>query len=131
LAELVVNEDIIMEDAEILSYVIKDPLELNLSYIPFITDGGLFIPTQKAYGLGDKVMVDLLLPGKQDALRIDGKIVWITPKNALHHVLAGIGIQFMGSNTKVIRNQIEANLDMTMEVGGYTYGITEKTKRDK
>lgn len=120
-----------MAESEVISYVIRDPLECNLSYMPFINDGGLFIPTMDSYALGDRVVVDLLLPGKTESIRIEGKVIWITPKNALHHVLPGIGIQFMGSNTKQVRAQIEAQLDTKTEVGGYTYGIIEDMKKDK
>ena len=122
-----------MADDEVIKYVIKDPIECNLSYMPFINEGGLFIPimtpTANNYSLGDRVVVDLLLPGKVESLRIEGKVVWITPKNPLHHVLPGIGIQFTGANTKIVRAQIEANLDSKVEVGGYTYGITEEMKK--
>jgi type IV pilus assembly protein PilZ len=112
-----------------ISYVINDPIELNLSYMPFVTDGGLFIPTTSSYSLGDRVVVDVLLPGKKENLRITGKVIWITPKNALHHVLPGIGIQFIGNNAKNIRSQIEGDLDRSMEVGGYTYGMIEENKK--
>lgn len=118
-----------MSETEILTYIINDPLELNLSFMPFIVNGGLFVPTDVAYSLGDRVAVDLQLPGKKENLRIEGKVVWITPKNALHHVLPGIGIQFTGTNAATIRSQIELFLDKTMEVGGYTYGITDQGKR--
>lgn len=118
-----------MAEEEVLTYVLNDILELNLSYMPFLNEGGLFIPTAKTFSLEDRVLVDLQLPGKQDILRIEGKVVWITPKNALHHVLAGIGIQFTGSNASTIRSQIEAQLDKTIEIGGYTYGITQEIKK--
>lgn len=118
-----------MTDVEILQYNIKDPIELNLSYMPFINHGGLFIPSDKTFSLGDSVVVELSLPGKKDPLRIEGKVIWITPKNALHHVLPGVGIQIIDANEPAIRNQIESSLDSKMEVGGYTYGITEETKR--
>lgn len=120
-----------MSDTEAIKYVIRDPLECNLSYMPFIKDGGLFLPTMQSYSLGDRILVDLVLPGKTDALRIEGRVVWITPKNALHHVLTGIGIQFTGANAQQVRSQIEAQLDTKTEVGGYTYGITEEMKKDK
>lgn len=120
-----------MAESGILHYEINDPLELNLSYMPFINEGGLFIPTTDTYMLEDSIVVELKLPGKIDRLRIEGKVVWITPKNALHHVLAGIGVQFIGTNAASVRSQIEAHLDSTIEVGGYTYGITEGIKKEK
>lgn len=120
-----------MVDADMLNYVIKDPVELNLSYMPFIKEGGLFVPTPQVYNLGDRIALDLQLPGKKEALRIEGKVIWITPRNALHHVLPGIGIQFIGSNAQSIRGQIENQLVPAIEVGGYTYGITEEIKKVK
>lgn len=120
-----------MADEEILNYTINDLVELNLSYMPFITNGGLFIPTFQPYKLGSDILVDLLLPGKKESIRIEGKIVWITPQNALHHVLPGIGIQFVGANAQTVKSQVEGYLDKSMEIGGYTYGMTEESKRTK
>ncbi len=114
-----------------LSYVIKEALEINLSYMPFVRDGGLFIPTSQVFPLGTPMIVDLQLPGKKDSMKIEGKVVWVTPKNALHHVLAGVGIQFVGANAAKVRAEIESMLDKNMEVGGYTYGITEGMRGKK
>lgn len=113
---------------KILSYVISDPLELNLSYITFVNDGGLFIPTKEAYVLGDLIEVDIKLPNKQETIKVEGKIVWITPPNALYHSLPGIGLQFIGENAKSVRAAIETNLNPSMSLGGYTCGITETKK---
>lgn len=114
-----------MAEEVILQCVINDPLELNLSYMPFIEGGGIFIPTMDFYALGDLVTVHLQLPGKKDKIVIEGKVVWVTPQNALHHVLPGIGVQFIGREAATIRGLVESNLDPKMEVGGYTYGITD------
>jgi len=114
-----------------LDYVIKNQLELNLSYMPFIKDGGLFIPTPQSFSIGDKISVNLQLPGQKERHLIEGKIVWITPKNALYQIFPGIGIQFIGDNSKSLHEQIKANLDNTMDVGGYTYGITIEMDKSK
>ena len=106
-----------------LNYIIQDPLELNLSFIPFIINGGLFIPTKEIFILGEQVQLTLQLPNKQP-MAIFGKVVWITPVNALHHVLPGIGIQFMGVEAETIRADVEASMEKTMEIGGYTCGIS-------
>ncbi len=113
-----------MGENTILNYVLNDLMELNLSYMPFITGGGLFVPTDKQLCLGDKVLVDLQLPQKEKMISIDGKVIWITPKNALHHVLAGVGIQFDGPNAKEAKKVIETYLDKKVELGGYTYGLS-------
>ena len=113
-----------------LSYAITNNLELNFSFMPFIKEGGLFIPTQQLFSLGDKVIVELRLPERKEIVSFEGKVVWINPKNALHHILAGIGIQFSGQHAQATRQLIESMLDKQAEVGGYLYGITwdEKSK---
>ncbi len=118
-----------MAEKPTLNYVIKDPVELNLSYMPYITDGGLFVPTEQFFPLGTKLMVDLLLPGHKEALKIEGKVVWVTPPNALYQVLCGLGIQFIGAQAATIRAQIEAGLDKSMEIGGYTLGTPTEGKK--
>lgn len=111
-----------MTEPVTLEYIIKNQLELNLSYMPFIKNGGLFIPTSKIFHIGDKIFVNLQLPEQNATHRVEGKVVWITPKNALYQIFPGIGIQFIGENAKALHEQIKANLDNTMDVGGYTYG---------
>jgi type IV pilus assembly protein PilZ len=120
-----------MAEDNTLSYTISDPVELNLSFMPFINGGGLFIPTQQKFDLDTRITLHLQLPGYTDTLTIPGKIIWITPPNALHHVLSGVGIQFTGPDAKTIRAQIETLMDNAMEVGGYTYGILGDNKKDK
>jgi len=115
-----------MAEIKTISYEIKDPVELNLSYMPFVTTGGLFVPSMESYVLGEKIIVDLLLPGKTDSLKIEGKIIWITPSNALHHVIPGIGVQFIGPQAEAIKSQLEGLLDTKMAIGGYLYGILEE-----
>lgn len=113
-----------------LNYIISDPIELNLSYIPFITEGGLYIPTIDHYSLGDELTIDLEIVNKNVnknvVLKIEVKVIWITPQNALHHVLPGIGVQFLGSKAQSVRTIIEENLDKNIDIGGYTYGIMDE-----
>ena len=45
----------------ILSLTIKDKSVLYAAYMPFIKNGGLFIPTSKQYQLGDEVFMLLKL----------------------------------------------------------------------
>lgn len=113
-----------MTENKVLNCAINDSLELNLAFMPFIRDGGLFIGTMEQFDLGDHVKINLTLPGKKEVLEIEGKVVWITPQNALHHVLPGVGVQFIGKNAQTVRAQVEASLDRAIEIGGYTYGIT-------
>lgn len=106
-----------------IEYVIQNQIELNFSYMPFIKDGGLFIPTNEEFQLGDAVTVELKLPGHPETHQITGKVVWITPQNSLYQIFSGIGIQFVGDTAKTIHDLIRANIDNTIDTGGYAYGI--------
>ena len=78
----------------ILSLTIKDKSVLYAAYMPFIKNGGLFIPTNKVYKLGDEVFMLLNLMDEQEKIPVAGKVIWITPKGAQGNRAAGIGVQF-------------------------------------
>jgi type IV pilus assembly protein PilZ len=118
-----------MRNAKTLSYVIPSQLELNLSFMPFIKNGGLFIPTNESFALGEAVIVDLQLHGNIRIKDIEGRVVWITPKNALYQIYPGVGVQFIGDHAKALSDQIKANLDNSMDVGGYAYGFGSESSR--
>ncbi|MDG3588431.1 PilZ domain-containing protein [Pseudomonas aeruginosa] len=93
----------------ILSLTIKDKSVLYAAYMPFIRNGGLFIPTNKNYKLGDEVFMLLNLMEEPEKIPVAGKVVWITPKGAQGNRAAGIVVQFNdGDNTA--RNKIETYL---------------------
>jgi type IV pilus assembly protein PilZ len=78
----------------ILSLTIKDKGALYAAYMPFVKNGGLFIPTNKDYKLGDGVFMLLKLMEETEKLPIVGKVIWMTPKGAQGNRVAGIGVQF-------------------------------------
>jgi type IV pilus assembly protein PilZ len=78
--------------------------------MPFIKGGGLFIPTPKAYNIGEEVFMLLTLMEETEKLPVAGKIVWITPKGAQGARAAGIGVQFSDQDGGTARNKIETYL---------------------
>lgn len=118
-----------MNDIKTMSHVINSQADLNLAFFPFIKDGGLFIPTQQSFNLGEKIMLDLQLPTQTDTLLVESKVVWIIPANALYYIFAGIGVQFIGPNKETICEQIKTNLDTSLEVGGYIFGLSTTLDR--
>jgi type IV pilus assembly protein PilZ len=94
----------------ILSLTIKDKSSLYAAYMPFIKNGGLFIPTNKTYSLGDEVFMLLSLMEDAEKIPVAGKIVWVTPKGAQGNRVAGIGVQFSVQDNGAVRNKIEAFL---------------------
>lgn len=91
----------------ILSLTIRDKSALYASYMPFIKNGGLFIPTAKPYRLGDEVFMLLSLMDEKEKMPIAGRIVWITPKGAQGNRTSGIGVQFSELDKGQTRNKIE------------------------
>ena len=94
----------------ILSLAIKDKGSLYAAYIPFIKNGGLFIPTTKSYKLDDEVFMLLSLMDETERLPVAGNVVWITPANAQCNRTAGIGVQFSKQDNGQTRNKIETLL---------------------
>lgn len=82
----------------ILSLTIKDKAVLYAAYMPFVKNGGLFIPTSKSYNLGDEVFMLLSLMDEPEKIPVAGKVVWITPRGAQGNRTAGIGVQFSGED---------------------------------
>ncbi|MBC3363752.1 PilZ domain-containing protein [Pseudomonas sp. D2-30] len=98
----------------ILSLTIKDKSVLYAAYMPFIKNGGLFIPTNKNYRLGDEVFMLLSLMDEPEKIPVAGKVIWMTPKGAQGNRAAGVGVQFNEGDNSA-RNQIETHLAGTLK----------------
>ncbi len=98
----------------ILSLTIKDKAVLYAAYMPFLENGGLFIPTNKHYKLGDEVFMLLSLMDEAEKLPVAGKVVWITPQGAQGNRTAGIGVEFSEQDDTAIR-KIETYLAGSLE----------------
>ena len=95
----------------VLSLNIREKAALYASYMPFITGGGIFIPTNKLYNLGDEVFMLLSLLDDPAKIAVSGKVVWITPADAHNNHQQGIGVQFSGNEAGTqARNKIEGLL---------------------
>lgn len=95
----------------ILSHVIRDKATLYSAYMPFVKNGGVFVPTPKRYFLGDEVFLLLTLPDASDRLPVAGKVIWVTPAGAQGNRPAGIGVQLAdGPEGEAVRHRIETLL---------------------
>ena len=91
----------------LLTLTIKDKSALYLAYMPFITNGGLFIPTNSNYRIGDEVFMLLNLMGEDEKLPVAGRVIWVTPKGAQGKRTTGIGVQFSEQDRGQTRHKIE------------------------
>jgi len=93
----------------LLTLTIKDKSALYLAYMPFVKNGGLFIPTNSNYRLGDEVFMLLNLMGEEEKLPVAGRVIWMTPKGAQGKRTAGID-QDRGNTQKKIENYLAGAL---------------------
>lgn len=72
---------------------IREKGALYAAYMPFVANGGLFVPTTRPAHLGDSVFLMLSLVDDPNKLAVAGRVVWITPANTPGRQ-QGIGVQF-------------------------------------
>jgi len=94
---------------KVLSLAIKDLKVLYTAYMPFVINGGLFIPTKKSFNMGDSLPLLLSFMEESNKYSVLCKVIWITPGNSTNRV-PGIGVQFTGSNAMEISNKIKGLL---------------------
>lgn len=97
----------------ILSLSIKDKAALYSAYMPFITNGGLFVATDKNYTLGEEIFLLLNIMDEPEKIPVAGKVVWITPQGAQGNRSAGIGVQFSDQDDtarRTIENHLAGSL---------------------
>ena len=95
----------------VLSLSIKEKSALFAAYMPFVKGGGLFIPTNKTYKMGEEVYMLLSLMEDPAKIPVSGKVIWVTPQGAHGGRAQGIGVQFAANESgNAARNKIEGFL---------------------
>lgn len=83
----------------VLSLPIKEKAALYAAYMPFLTNGGIFVPTNKPYKVGDEIYLILTLMDDPTKYPIAGKIAWVTPAGANNSKAQGIGVHFSSDDS--------------------------------
>jgi len=104
-----------------LSLSIKDTSSLYAAYMPYVKNGGLFVPTNKTYTLGDEVFMLLSLMDDGERLPVAGKVIWMTPKDAQGNRAHGVGVQFLSQDQGATRSKIETHLAATLKSDRITH----------
>ena len=81
--------------------------------MPFVTNGGLFVATDKNYKLGEEIFLLLNIMDEPEKIPVAGKVVWITPQGAQGNRSAGIGVQFSDQDDtarRTIENHLAGSL---------------------
>jgi len=92
----------------VIQLVFREKGALYAAYIPLLTDGGLFVPTQRPYKLGEDIYLLLSLPDDPQRYPVAGRVAWITPANASGGRTQGVGVRFPGDEkTRLLKLKIE------------------------
>lgn len=95
----------------VIQLAIKEKAALYAAYISLFNEGGVFIPTNKDYSLGDDIYLLLSLPNEPQRYPIAGKVAWITPAHAANNRTQGVGVQFPADDkSRELKAKIEQML---------------------
>ena len=98
-----------------IALAIKEKSALYAAYMPFLENGGLFVPTSRPAQLGDDLYLILTLMDDPAKLAVPGKVVWITPAGTTGRP-QGIGIQFSKTEASILaRAKMEDLLGPTLK----------------
>ena len=108
----------------VLSLSIKERAALYSAYMPFLKNGGIFVPTTRPYKIGDEIFVILELMDEPQKYPIAGRVVWVTPAGANNAKTQGIGVHFpeddSGKRAKLV---IEKHLGSAVRSSRSTHTI--------
>ncbi|TDU25058.1 type IV pilus assembly protein PilZ [Chromohalobacter marismortui] len=93
-----------------LSLTFHDIQTLQAAYMPWLERGGIFVPTQERYALGDAVYLLVTLPEADERLPVSGTVAWLSPPGVGGRRVPGIGVHF-GDVDQRVRALIEARLE--------------------
>ena len=109
------------EKTNAISIAIKDKTALYASYMYFLRNGGLFIPTKKAFEIGGKLSFIITLLNDPEEFPINGTIVWVTPIGVPGAKTPGIGVQFEGETGKKLNAKLQKLLAANLNSEKPTY----------
>lgn len=108
----------------VLSLAIKEKAALYAAYMPFLKHGGIFVPTNKPYKIGDEIYLILALMDDPNKYPIAGTVAWITPSDANNNKAQGIGVHFPGDESgQRARGRIEEILGAALRSSRATHTL--------
>ena len=84
------NKDI---PAKMMALQLKDPTLLYNCYMPFLEHGGLFVPTEDVFSLGEDILLAVEIADYPKRF-LPTKVVWINPARTSAHRPKDVGLAF-------------------------------------
>ena len=108
----------------VLSLAIKEKSALFSAYMPYLKNGGIFVPTNKTYKLGEEIYLILTLLDDPSKYPIAGKVAWVTPSGAGNNKSQGIGVHFPNDESGIrVKNRVEEVLGATIRSARATHTL--------
>lgn len=108
----------------VLSLAIKEKAALYAAYMPFLTNGGIFVPTNKVYKIADEIYLILSLMEDSNKYPIAGKVAWVTPAGANNNKAQGVGVHFPADESgKRVKMRIEEILGAAVNSSRATHTL--------
>lgn len=97
--------------AKMLALKLRDKTMLYNSYMAFLEHGGLFVPTEDHFSLGDEILLAIELTNHPDKKFLRTKVAWLNPARTSANRPKGIGLAFNADEISIqVKNLIEAEL---------------------
>jgi type IV pilus assembly protein PilZ len=107
----------------VLSLSIKEKAALYAAYMPYLKNGGIFVPTTRPYQLGDDVYLILTLLEDPTRLPVAGKVIWVSPAGGSNKT-PGIGVHFPADESGMMaRKRIEDALGAALKSARPTHTL--------
>jgi len=107
----------------VLSLAIKEKAALYAAYMPYLKNGGIFVPTTRVYQLGDEVYLILTLMDDPTKIPVAGKVVWVSPAGGGSRQ-PGIGVHFPADESGInARKRIEEILGSALKSARPTHTL--------
>lgn len=105
----------------ILTCHIENTGVLYASYLSFVDNGALFVPSKSVQQLGDEVFIVITLPNSSERMPMNGKVVWVNHKAQANRP-AGFAVQIGKDVTgQRIKNEVERLLAGKIDSQQMTY----------
>lgn len=78
----------------------KDAKAIASAYMPYLKNGGIFIPTRATLKLGKQVFLLLRFLEEPGQIALTATVVWVAPPECQQNMSPGIGVRFDDRESK-------------------------------
>ncbi|WP_308389049.1 PilZ domain-containing protein [Acidithiobacillus sp. AMEEHan] len=89
-------------NARALSVVLRDAESVQRYFLPQVRGGGILVETQNLLPMGTDVLLMITLPDNGQRTPLQGKVIWVMPKENREGHPPAIGIRFTNDRSGIL-----------------------------